>query len=194
MTSHNVSQLLFGRHTVDGPTSMGLLVLRLLAGSAMALHGAPKMLTPTSWMGPDSPVPGVLQLLAAVAEFGGGIAWVLGLVTPLATLGVVVTMLVGIVIGHLAIGDPFIRLSVAGVPPGLGIPFAGLPTWLVRAGGRSAAAVGSGSSELATLFTAISALLLLTGPGRFSLDAVLSRALARRRAGPRSHPGEPVIT
>ncbi|WP_239014266.1 hypothetical protein [Archangium violaceum] len=104
----------------------------------------------------------------------------LGLVTPLATLGVVVTMLVGIVIGHLAVGDPFIRLSVGGVPPGLGIPFAGLPTWLVRAGGRSAAAVGSGSSELATLFTAISVLLLLTGPGRFSLDAVLSRALARR--------------
>jgi putative oxidoreductase len=184
MTAQNVFRLLLGRHTVDGSTSIGLLVLRVLAGSAMALHGAPKMLTPTSWMGPDSPVPGALQFLAAFAEFAGGIAWVLGLLTPLAALGIVVTMLVGISIGHLPIGDPFIRLSVGGVPPGPGIPFAGLPTWLAVAGGRSAAAVGSGSSELATLFTAMGVLLLFSGPGRLSLDAVLSRVLTERARRP----------
>jgi hypothetical protein len=30
-------------------------------------------------MGTGSPVPGLFQLLAAISEFGGGIAWILGL-------------------------------------------------------------------------------------------------------------------
>ena len=41
---------------------------------------------------PDGPlsqvgaaVPGALQALAAVAEFGGGLCWVLGALTPLAS-------------------------------------------------------------------------------------------------------------
>jgi putative oxidoreductase len=174
-----ISTLLFGFRTDDRRVSAGLLFLRVLAGSFMALHGAPKMMSATTWMGPDS-VPGWLQFLGAFAEFAGGIAWALGLLTPLATLGVVTTMLVGMVLGHILIDDPFIRLSVAGVPPGPGVPFGPFPTWLVRAGGRSIAPVGSGSSELATLFTCISVMLLLAGAGRFSLDAVLSRRLHSR--------------
>ncbi|NTX50833.1 DoxX family protein [Myxococcus sp. CA051A] len=176
--THTLSRILVDPRTADRSLSTGLLVLRILTGGLMALHGAGKMVTPFTWMGEGAPVPGVLQFLGAAAEFFGGLAWMVGVATPLATLGVAVTMLVGIVIAHIPFGDPFIRLSVMGLTTGPGEPFGGLPTWLVRAGGRSAG--GSGSSELATLYIAVSVLLLTAGPGRFSLDALLSRKLAAR--------------
>ncbi|WP_438027225.1 DoxX family protein [Sorangium sp. So ce233] len=162
---------------LDRSTATSLLFVRLVAGTAMALHGAPKMMAATSWMGPG-PVPGWLQALAAFAEFGGGIAWILGFTTPVASLGIAATMIVGIAIVHIPMGDPFIRLTVQGIDAGPGIPFGGLPAWFVRAGGRSAG--GSGSSELASLFTAVSVLLLGAGPGQFSLDALLARRFVRR--------------
>ena len=43
-------------------------------------------------LGPDAPVPGALQFLAFLSEFGGGIALLLGLLTPVAALGVLSTM------------------------------------------------------------------------------------------------------
>ena len=63
---------------LGGTGAVGLLVLRLVAGTAMMFHGWPKIQHATSWMPPEAPVPGVLQALAALAEFGGGLCWVLG--------------------------------------------------------------------------------------------------------------------
>ncbi|WP_437756953.1 DoxX family protein [Sorangium sp. So ce1389] len=177
---------------LDRSTAAGLLFVRLVAGTAMALHGAPKMMAATSWMGPG-PVPGWLQALAAFAEFGGGIAWILGLATPLASFGIAATMIVGIVIVHIPMDDPFIRLTVQGVDTGPGAPFGGLPAWFVRAGGRSPG--GSGSSELASLFTAIAVLLLGAGPGQLSLDALLARRFTRRSSAERDaeHTGKAAL-
>ncbi|MCE9668529.1 DoxX family protein [Myxococcus stipitatus] len=172
------SHLLVDPRTAPSTLSTGLLVLRVLTGGLMALHGAGKMLTPFTWMGDGASVPGFLQFLAAAAEFFGGLAWMVGLAMPLATLGVAVTMLVGILIAHIPLGDPFIRLSITGHTTGPGEPFGMLPTWLVLAGGRSPG--GSGSSELATLYIAVSVMLLAAGPGRFSLDALVSRRIAAR--------------
>ncbi|QSQ11880.1 DoxX family protein [Myxococcus landrumensis] len=176
--SHPLLRLLVDPRPATPSLSIGLLVLRILSGGLMALHGAGKMVTPFTWMGAEAPVPGFLQFLGAAAEFFGGLAWMVGLATPLASLGVAGTMLVGILIAHIPMDDPFIRLSVMGLTTGPGEPFAGLPTWLVRAGGRSAG--GSGSSELATLYTAVSVLLLSAGPGRFSLDTLLSQAREKK--------------
>ncbi|AKF84531.1 hypothetical protein MFUL124B02_00455 [Myxococcus fulvus 124B02] len=179
---HPLMRLFVDPRCAPSPLSTGLLVLRMLTGGLMALHGAGKMAMPFTWMGDSTPlpVPGVLQFLGASAEFFGGLAWMLGLATPLATLGIAVTMLVGIAIAHIPVGDPFIRLSIQGMTTGPGEPFWGLPTWLVRAGGRSMG--GSGSSELATLYIAISVMLFVAGPGRFSLDAWLTRRLSARTA------------
>ena len=69
---------------ITGPGAVGLLVLRLVAGSALMLHGWPKIQNPFGWMPPQSPVPGILQALAALSEFGGGLALILGLLTPIA--------------------------------------------------------------------------------------------------------------
>lgn len=94
--------------TASKKVSVGLLLLRLLAGGAFIAHGAGKIAAPFSWMGPDAPVPGVLQALAALAEFGGGIALVIGLLTPLASLGLVITMAVAVVF-HVNKGDGFVQ-------------------------------------------------------------------------------------
>lgn len=45
-----------------------------------------------NWMGPDATMPGWLLALAAISEFGGGIALVLGLFTRLFSFGLVCTM------------------------------------------------------------------------------------------------------
>ena len=87
--------------------SLGLLLLRLLAGVAMMHHGWGKIQNPFGWMGPTAPVPGFLQGLAALSEFGGGLALVLGLLTPLAMLGLACTMAFASFF-HISKGDPFV--------------------------------------------------------------------------------------
>src|SRR6187397_750178 len=88
--------------------SIALLLFRLIVGTAFVFHGWGKIQSPMSWMGPDSPVPGFLQFLAALSEFGGGIAWVLGLLTPVASLGVGITMTVAVCMHAIVMKDPFV--------------------------------------------------------------------------------------
>jgi putative oxidoreductase len=89
-------------------TSLGLLFLRVLAGVAMMIHGWSKIQSPLNWMGPDAAIPGALQALAALAEFGGGLAWILGLVMPLASFGLACTMAVAVYFHAVVRGDPFV--------------------------------------------------------------------------------------
>jgi putative oxidoreductase len=93
---------------VTGRPALGLLALRLLAGTAMALHGWKKIQDPFHWMdGAASPAIAPLQALAAVSEFGGGIGLALGLLTPLCCLGILSTMAVAMYT-HISRGDPFV--------------------------------------------------------------------------------------
>ncbi len=93
---------------VEGRGAVGLLLLRLVAGAAMLLHGWPKIQAPFSWMPAEAPVPGILQALAAVSEFfGGGLGWLVGFLTPLASLGMLATMTVAVMF-HAGRGDPFV--------------------------------------------------------------------------------------
>lgn len=131
----------------DTRVSAGLLIVRLVAGAAFILHGWGKIQNPLAWMGAEAPVPGVLQALAALSEFGGGIAWIVGLLTPLASFGLLCTMAVATLF-HASKGDPFVK---AGPGPG-------------------------GAYEPALVFLTIAALLLLAGPGRFSVDALLFKS------------------
>src|SRR5262249_39385928 len=125
-----------GRHG-----ALGLLIVRIVFGLGIAQHGWGKIQRPFNWMGPDSPVPGILQFLAALSEFGGGIAMILGLLTPIAMFGLVCTMLTAIFMVHVSAGDPFVS----------------------RTGGRS--------WELAGLYLATALMLLVAGPGKYSVDA-----------------------
>lgn len=117
-----------------------LLILRLVAGIAFLYHGWGKIQNPMTWMGPDATVPEFLQCLAAVSEFGGGIAWILGFLTRLASLGILFTMIVAASLHTFVLHDPFVSMT------------------------------GGHSSELAIVYLSISLILLVIGPGKFSLD------------------------
>ena len=56
-------------------------------------------------------MPGVLQMLAALAEFGGGFLLILGLLTRLASLGIAGVMVVALVTYHLPQGHPFVATT-----------------------------------------------------------------------------------
>ena len=123
--------------------SAGLLLVRLVVGLAFMLHGYGKIQHPFTWMGPDSTMPAILQGLAALSEFGGGLAWMLGLLTPVASVGIACTMAVAAWTHAVVLKDPF-------VPQGPG-----------------------GSYELAAVFFCLAVLFLAAGPGRISLDRVI---------------------
>ena len=137
--------------------STGLLALRLVVGLAFVFHGYGKIQNPFGWMGPNASIPGVFQALAAVSEFGGGLAWMLGLLARLASLGLVSTMTVAIYTHAFILHDPFVSAK----------------------GGRS--------FELASAYLCVAILLLLAGPGRFSVDRLVfgekARADAPNRTG-----------
>lgn len=126
-------------------TSAGLLALRLIAGIAFILHGWMKIQHPMSWAPPGGPVsiPAFFQLLAAVSEFCGGIAWVLGIVTPLASFGIFCTMLVAVYFHMIVFKDPFVNMT------------------------------GGSSYEPALVFLGVALVIFCAGPGKFSLDNML---------------------
>jgi putative oxidoreductase len=119
---------------------VALLLIRIVAGLAFTMHGWGKMHNPFGWMGPGGFAPGIFQLLAAVSEFGGGMALILGLVTPLASFGILCTMTVAFSFHAFMRGDPFVSMT------------------------------GGPAFELAAVYFSVALLLFAAGPGRFSLD------------------------
>jgi putative oxidoreductase len=133
-------KLAFGDY-LGGRAATGLLIVRIIFGTGMTLHGWGKIQKPFSWMGPDAAVPGIIQFLAALSEFGGGIALVIGLLTPLAMFGWVCTMLYAIFMVHLKAGHPFVA---QGSGP---------------------------SYEKAAMYLGVALMMIFVGPGVHSLDA-----------------------
>ena len=133
---------LFGPFVIGRP-AFGLLLVRIVFGAALMLHGLDKIQNPFHWMDRmPGPAPGIFQGLAALSEFGGGLALILGLLTPLACLGIISTMVVAFLKVHLPAGHPF----VAG---------------------------GPASFETVAFFAVVALALLVSGPGALSLDAWL---------------------
>src|SRR5438105_2280618 len=100
---------LYGNY-VGGRGAVGLLIVRLVFGAGILLHGWQKLNMPGApfqWMGPNGP-PAFLQGLSVLAEFGGGIAIILGLLVPLASFGLICNMLVALFMVHIPKGDPFV--------------------------------------------------------------------------------------
>lgn len=133
--------------TLTGRAALGVLLLRVYAGAALMQHGAHKITNPFHWMGdrPGAP-PGVLQMLAAVAEYLGGLGLIVGLLTPVAAFGIACTMAYA-TWTHLSRGQPFV----------------GRPS----------------SYEPALGYLVMAALILLAGPGAYSLDAVIAKRLRK---------------
>ncbi|MEM6783542.1 MAG: DoxX family protein [Bacteroidota bacterium] len=122
-------------------TGLGLLVLRLFAGLAMALaHGVNKVppsdgfIQTTAELG--FPFPAFFAWMAGLAELVGGVLVAIGLLTRPASLLLVITMAVAAFGAHG--GDPF------------------------------------SGQEKALLFGVVFLCTMITGSGRFGLDALLA--------------------
>ena len=124
-----------------------------MAGAAFMLHGWGKIQNPFGWMGPDGFAPPLFQGLAALSEFGGGLALILGLLTPAAAAGIACTMAVAFSFMTFALGAPFVSRS------------------------------GGAASELPAIYLCTGLLLLALGPGRVSLDRLLFGVRGRTPSG-----------
>lgn len=129
------------KHSLDA--DIILFVLRVITGLAFVQHGFGKIQNPFHWMGAEASTPAIFQALAALSEFGGGFALILGLLTRLGALGITFTMIVAVYTHASVLGDPFINLS----------------------GGRS--------YELAMVYLAVSLSVIVFSPGRFSADRAI---------------------
>lgn len=123
----------------EGLGAVGALVLRVALGIAMMAHGWSKIQNPFGWMsrpGQPASVPGVLQALAALSEFGGGVALILGLLFPLACFGLMCTMFVARMAHS---GQPFVSTARGGETwEDVGIYFAASLMFLLLGPGRLA--------------------------------------------------------
>jgi putative oxidoreductase len=132
---------LFQPAPLSARASAGLLVLRVVAGIAFIMHGWGKIQHPTTWAGPEPMYPAFLLFLAAFSEFAGGIGWLLGLLTPLASFGIACVMAFAVQLHAFVMHDAFIP-----------------------------DAPGKGAWELPAIYFCVAVLFALVGPGRFSAD------------------------
>jgi putative oxidoreductase len=135
-------RIMFVKGFPAGAADVGLLLLRVFTGLALALaHGWDKVppsarfISRVGEMG--LPAPELFAWLAALAEFGGGVLLALGLFTGPVAMYVVAHFTVVVAVAHS--GDTFAQ------------------------------------REKAILFGMIALMYALVGPGRYSLDALLSR-------------------
>jgi putative oxidoreductase len=130
--------------------ALGLLLFRLAVGSAFLLHGRRKLKHPTNWMQLEGtpPAPPAVQFFAARVEFASGAGCLLGLLSPLAAIGMLMIMIGAAVKVHIPNHSLFVDSP------------------------------GKPSAETCIIYAAAAILLLLMGPGKYSIDQIWTSASA----------------
>jgi putative oxidoreductase len=134
-----------------------LLLLRVSIGILFLLHGYPKITHLRQW--PDSlKMPIFLCFLSAASMLGGGICLILGLLTLLASLPILGSMVFAAYL-HISQGKPFVARDPYLIPEeqyqgplGKGDP----PSW-----------------EKAFMYCVMLIAIAVLGPGAYSLDALI---------------------
>lgn len=91
-----------------GRGAFGLLVLRLVVGFALVLHGLEKIQSKGGIAGWNPGLPPFWQFMASIGEFGGGLGMMVGFLTPIACFGIICTMAVAIIKVHLPAHSAFV--------------------------------------------------------------------------------------
>ncbi len=156
----------FTRPPTSGPKST--LAIRLMAGGVFFSEGLLKFAYANQGVGRFTklgmPMPGVLAPAIALLEIGGGLLLLSGLGTRLISAPFIIEMVVAILSTKVGL---YFGTSPLPKPPAA--PFSGW--WAVLHESRS---------DYAQLLSC--AFLLVAGPGPWSVDAVLQRRRASRRA------------
>jgi putative oxidoreductase len=143
----------------DAPAAT--LVLRVMAGGVFLWEGILKFVYTNQGVGRFTklgfPFPGATATFTGVLEIVGGILLMTGLLTRLIAVPFIIEMVVAILSTKISLYLGTYPLPLPPVPPQVGF-------WAVLHEVRS---------EYAQLMT--STFLLIAGPGRWSLDAVLAR-------------------
>ena len=152
---------------VDGPKST--LALRLMAGGVFLWEGILKFVYPNQGIGRFTklgmPFPHFTATFVGGLEIVGGLLLLLGLMTRLIAIPFIIEMIVAILSTKISL---YLGTSPLPLPPSL--PQVGM--WAVLHEIRS---------DYAQIMTV--AFLLINGPGKWSLDALLRREVKRSPAG-----------
>lgn len=142
---------------IDGPQGYMLFYFRAVVGFLFILHGLPKLQNLKTWSKAlGAPLP--LCFLSAGFMVVGGVGLIAGFLTPFSSASILVSMVYAIA-GELIKGDPM----VAPDPYMLGEYYEGPE-------GQKGEPP---SYEKALIFTMMLALIIVFGPGKFSIDALL---------------------
>ena len=139
---------------------VGMLWARLPLGLIMVQHGFGKVANPSAFIQfcDNLGIPPVFAVLAACAEFFGGLGLLVGGLTRIAAFGVACTMAVAAVTRHMI--------------PGYGFAM----NW------HGALPYAAEGYEFHSVAVGISLALMFVGAGTFSLDYWLTTLLERRRS------------
>ncbi|NJM95812.1 MAG: DoxX family protein [Phormidesmis sp. RL_2_1] len=144
---------------IAGPQGYMLLIFRAVVGLLFILHGLPKIKNLKTWSAAlGAPLP--LCMLSASFMLMGGTGLILGVLTPFSSISILVSMLYALVL-EIINGDPL----VAPDPYELGAFYEGPD-------GRKGEPP---SMEKALMFSVMLSLIIVFGPGAYSVDALLLR-------------------
>lgn len=144
---------------IAGPQGYMLLIFRAVVGLLFILHGLPKIKNLKTWSAAlGAPLP--LCMLSASFMLMGGTGLILGVLTPFSSISILVSMLYALVL-EIINGDPL----VAPDPYELGEFYEGPD-------GRKGEPP---SMEKALMFSVMLSLIIVFGPGAYSVDALLLR-------------------
>jgi putative oxidoreductase len=90
-----------------GRTGWGLLLLRFIVGLAFVFHGWGKVQDPAAFAA-GAGLPVWVGALVGWTEFLGGVMLIVGLLTPVAALGIAAVMMGALALVHMPAGDPFV--------------------------------------------------------------------------------------
>ena len=127
-----------------GRAALGLLVIRVFFGWGLVLHGYQKLTHggPFHW-GDALGIPPFWQSMAFLGEFAGGMGVMVGLLTPLAALGITITMITAFLKVHLPAHEVYVNME------------------------------GGPNYEVAAHYLIFAVGVLISGPGALSLDALI---------------------